>query len=111
MERVSRDLQALSGQVLPVQQKPTVLVREGNPEEEILSAIHSHHIDLAVMGTRGISGIKRFFLGSVSEWIVQEGPCPVLVARGSDRLVERGVRILMATDGSLEAQGAVEFLN
>ena len=34
--------------------------------------------DLIVMGTRGLSGLKRFALGSVAEKVVRTAPCPVL---------------------------------
>jgi len=88
-----------------------VFVKEGNPGEEILSVLNKEDVDLAVLGTRGISGIKRFLFGSVSDWVVQEAPCPVLIVRGSGRRTDRGMRIVMATDGSDEADMAVEVLN
>jgi nucleotide-binding universal stress UspA family protein len=34
-----------------------------------------------VMGTRGRGGIKRAFLGSVSDYVVRNAPCPVIVSR------------------------------
>ena len=111
IDRARRNLQKLADQFMPATRTHRVLVREGNAGEEILSVLNSEQVDLAVFGTRGLSGIKRFFLGSVSDWVVQEAPCPVLVVRGAGRLVDRGMRILMATDGSPEGQGAVEFLN
>ncbi len=111
IERVQRNLKKLADQFFPAKLQQTVLVKEGSPGEEILSVIHKKQVDLAVLGTRGISGIKRFFLGSVSDWIIQEAPCPVLVARGSGRRVDRGMRVVVAMDGSNEADTAVEFLN
>lgn len=111
IERVRRHLQKLADQFLPAQHAQKVLVREGNPGEEILSVLHSEQVDLAVLGSRGHSGIKRFFLGSVSDWVVQEAPCPVLVVRGAGRTSNLPLRIMMATDGSPEAQRAAVFLN
>jgi nucleotide-binding universal stress UspA family protein len=40
--------------------------------------------DVIVVGSHGISGIKRFFLGSVSEHVVRHAPCPVLVVRDAN---------------------------
>lgn len=111
IERVHHNLQQLAERFLPSPPTYTVLVKEGNPGEEILSVLNKESVDLAVLGTRGLSGIKRFLLGSVSDWIVQEAPCPVLIVRGSGRIADRGMRIVMATDGSPEAGTAVEFLN
>jgi nucleotide-binding universal stress UspA family protein len=39
--------------------------------------------DLLVVPTRASRGIKRFFLGSTAERLVQHSPCPVLVDRKS----------------------------
>ena len=88
-----------------------VVIKEKNPGKEILSFLERNGIDLAVVGTRGISGLKRFLLGSVSEWILQEAPCSVLIVRGSARRAYGGMRVLMATDGSADAQVALKFLN
>ena len=35
--------------------------------------------DLIVMGNRGFSKIKRFFVGSVAQRVISEATCPVLV--------------------------------
>lgn len=111
IERVHRNLQKLAAQFLPSKLSHSILVREGNPGKEILAVLNKEQVDLAVVGTRGVSGIKRFLLGSVSDWVLQEAPCPVLVARGSGRRENRGIRIVLATDGSRDAEIAVEFLN
>ncbi|WP_230674410.1 universal stress protein [Burkholderia glumae] len=36
---------------------------------------------LIVMGTRGASGLRRYWLGSVAEQVMRIAPCPVLLAR------------------------------
>ncbi len=88
-------------------------VVEGIPGAEILTAIDQHQIDLVVVGAKGLSGIKRFLLGSVSEWILSEAPCSVLVVRGEPRWTRRkarNMRVLFATDGSQDSQKAVALL-
>jgi nucleotide-binding universal stress UspA family protein len=42
---------------------------------------HAAEIDARAMviGTRGRGGIKRAFLGSVSDYVVRNAPCPVVV--------------------------------
>lgn len=87
------------------------IVTEGVPGAEILRLIAEYHIDLVVLGTRRRSPISSFLLGSVSEWVLNEAPCSVLIVRGKirPRKSTKGLNILMATDGSLDAQGAIEF--
>jgi nucleotide-binding universal stress UspA family protein len=38
-------------------------------------------IDLIVIGTKGMSGIKRMLIGSVAEGVVMYAHCPVLVVK------------------------------
>jgi nucleotide-binding universal stress UspA family protein len=38
-------------------------------------------VDLIVVGTRGMSGIKRLIMGSISSGLVHSAECPVLVVR------------------------------
>jgi len=51
----------------------------GEPHIEILKAARDEKVDLIVIGNRGFSKIKRFFLGSVAQRVISEAPCPVLV--------------------------------
>ena len=91
----------------------TPLVRDGIPGEEILSAIDKYRIDLVVLGTRGRTGLKRFLLGSVSEWVLTEAPCSVLIVRkeaGSRMKKLKGLNILIGADGSSDANVAIEFV-
>jgi nucleotide-binding universal stress UspA family protein len=39
-------------------------------------------IDLIVMATHGRTGLSHLFLGSVTENVLHEAPCPILVLRG-----------------------------
>lgn len=64
--------------------KPTVpglevehVVGEGHPVEEILQLAKDTPADLIVMGTHGLTGLKRLLMGSVAEQVVRQALCPV----------------------------------
>ncbi|WP_088071727.1 universal stress protein [Gottfriedia luciferensis] len=64
---------------LPNKSKTCVL--EGNPIEKILDFVKQEDGDLIVMGSRGLSGLKEIFLGSVSHNVLHKATCPVLIVR------------------------------
>ena len=49
--------------------------------ECIIEYATQRNIDLIVIGTRGRTGLKRFFMGSVANGVVQHAHCSVLVIR------------------------------
>jgi len=51
----------------------------GDAYVKILETAENEKFDLIVMGNRGFSGIKSFFLGSVVQRVISESSCPVLV--------------------------------
>ena len=58
-----------------------VHARIGTPAAEILALASEVGADLIFIGTHGKTGVERLLLGSVSERVVREARCPVLVAR------------------------------
>ncbi len=54
-------------------------VLEGSPGPEICRLALDESASAIVMGTRGRGGIKRALLGSVSDHVVRNAPCPVVV--------------------------------
>jgi nucleotide-binding universal stress UspA family protein len=66
-----------------------------------------HDIDLIIVGSRGLTEFRPFLLGSVSRRVVMHAPCSVLVVK---KPLNGLNRIVVATDGSKDARGAVEFL-
>ena len=60
----------------------TFLVWEGEPGEAIVAAADSENADLIVVGSHGRSGVSRFLIGSVSDFVVRHAHCPVMVVRG-----------------------------
>jgi nucleotide-binding universal stress UspA family protein len=57
------------------------LVWEGDPGDQIVAAAEAEHADMVVVGSHGRGTVGRLFLGSVSEHVVRNAPCPVLVVR------------------------------
>jgi len=95
--------------------KVTTIVEVGHPADKILSFAEKLQIELIVMGSRGIGGIKQFLLGSVSEKVVNHAECSVLIVEKGESvgLKENGVKkdwqILLAYDESEPARKAVEL--
>jgi nucleotide-binding universal stress UspA family protein len=58
-----------------------VHVRIGKPAEELLALARDVGADLIIVGSKGLTGVERLVLGSVSEKIVREAKCTVEVAR------------------------------
>ena len=53
----------------------------GSPAVVILDFANSEGIDMIVMGSRGLGIVKGVLLGSVSQYIVEQSKCPVLVVK------------------------------
>jgi nucleotide-binding universal stress UspA family protein len=74
-------LAALSG--LGVTDVDTRVLR-GDPGPSICAFAEEVSAATIVIGSRGRGGMKRAFLGSVSDFVVRNAPCPVLVTGDSD---------------------------
>ncbi|GJL55476.1 MAG: hypothetical protein NPIRA02_26080 [Nitrospirales bacterium] len=59
----------------------TADVKEGEPRKVILDQLESAKADLAVLGSKGLTGPERFHMGSVSEWVAGYTSCSTLVIR------------------------------
>ena len=53
----------------------------GSPAVVILDFAETNDIDLIVMGSRGLGVVKGVLLGSVSQYVVEQSKCPVLVIK------------------------------
>ncbi len=58
-----------------------VLTEVGAPAKAIVRAAQRMEADLIVMATHGRKGLSRMLLGSVTEMVLRETPCPVLCVR------------------------------
>jgi nucleotide-binding universal stress UspA family protein len=61
--------------------KTKTLLIEGHPASRIVDFVKESNADLVVMGSRGLSGLKEVFLGSVSHHVVQKSNCPVYIVK------------------------------
>jgi nucleotide-binding universal stress UspA family protein len=55
--------------------------RLGDPADALLEVAEEEGADLIVVGNRGMTGAKRFLLGSVPNKISHHAPCSVLIVR------------------------------
>jgi nucleotide-binding universal stress UspA family protein len=80
---------------------PTPLVLSGDPKSVIVDRAGHMNADFVVVGSHGFKGVSRLLLGSVARAVVRFSPCSVEVVRSSVREKgQRGMKVLLATDGS-----------
>jgi nucleotide-binding universal stress UspA family protein len=60
-----------------------VFARQGDPADAILDVAEERGSDLIVVGNKGMTGAKRFLLGSVPNKVSHHAPCSVLIVRTS----------------------------
>jgi len=87
----------------------TRLVREGDPDKEIVAAAKEIGADLIVIGSHSKRTLWEVILGSVTEKVAKQAPCPVMIV--SHRPPHPGTtlkHILLATDFSSHAEIAFQ---
>ena len=55
--------------------------RQGDPADAILDVAEETGADLIIVGNKGMTGAKRFLLGSVPNKVSHHAPCSVLIIR------------------------------
>ena len=107
LEEMSRTLNLAA-----VSPRATPIAEAGDPQSTIIDQAISKKADLIVMGTHGRRGFKRLLLGSVTEAVLREAPCPVLTVPQAPASVSEAVtfkRILCPIDFSPSALQALGF--
>jgi nucleotide-binding universal stress UspA family protein len=62
--------------------KARKILKEGHPADTIIKVAHEGGFDMIVIGSRGVSGLQKLFLGSVSNAIIHEAKnCSVLIVK------------------------------
>lgn len=113
MDVAQREIENLAGD-LKVEWEP--VVRIGHTTEEITKEVIDRAVDLVIGATHGRTGIKRLFLGSVTERLIRALPCPFLVLRAlaadSSRRTPNPYpykKILVGCDFSSDSEAAFDF--
>jgi nucleotide-binding universal stress UspA family protein len=75
---LDREVEQVKGEGVEV--TGTHLVR-GQPDRELVHMSEEIGAGLIVMGSRGLGGLRRALMGSVSDSVVRHAHCPVLVVR------------------------------
>jgi nucleotide-binding universal stress UspA family protein len=78
----------------------------GRPAVSIVAQARRRRADLVILGSRGLSDIRGFLLGSVSRHVLTQAPCPVLIVK---RPLVSLDRVVLAADGSKHSRRACEF--
>jgi nucleotide-binding universal stress UspA family protein len=111
MKRVApRILESTANILKPVRAKVIKREEEGYPDITIMEVAEDADVDLIVMGTRGIKGIKSVFIGSITRSVAINSLKPVLVTRHPQWDVSINMKVLLATDGSDSAHATAELL-
>jgi nucleotide-binding universal stress UspA family protein len=79
----------------------------GSPNVELFLKAEEWKADLIVAGSHGRSAMGRIFLGSISQWLLNEAKCSVRIARGHVDEPDFPVRVIVGVDGSRNANAAV----
>lgn len=80
-EDVSTTLAAAAGVVEAAGASAVIHAREGEASGAILDVAEEQGADLIVVGNKGMTGAKRFLLGSVPNKVSHHAPCSVMIIR------------------------------
>jgi len=58
-----------------------IYARQGDPADAILDVAEEQGADLIIVGNKGMTGAKRFLLGSVPNKVSHHAPCSVMIIR------------------------------
>lgn len=56
-------------------------IRAGDPVEQILAEATEKDVSAIVLGSHGLSGVRRLLLGSVAEAVMRKSHCPVMICK------------------------------
>ncbi len=80
-EEVDGILQAAAEIVCEAGLDVETFARQGDPADALLDVAEETDADLIVVGNKGMTGAKRFLLGSVPNKVSHNAPCSVLIIR------------------------------
>jgi nucleotide-binding universal stress UspA family protein len=84
-DKLRRDLERQLYFMVPEESRnwctPKTILLDGEPYKELISYAHEEKIDMIVLGIRGHTLWEKLMVGSTTDRIVRQSPCPVLAVR------------------------------
>lgn len=87
--------------------KIKTVLAHGRTAETIINQAARRRVNLVLIGSKGLSDIQGFLLGSISRKVVSHAPCSVLAVK---RPIPSLSRVILALDGSTHAKAAADLL-
>lgn len=83
------------------------IIEKGHVSDRIIEKAKEEKTDLIIIGSRGYSNTKAFFLGGISQKVAAYAPCSVLTVKKKIRSFKK---VLLAIDGSGYSDAAVKYM-
>jgi nucleotide-binding universal stress UspA family protein len=80
-EDVDATLNDAAGKIRSGGVEVNTFARQGDPADAILDVAEERNAGLIIVGNKGMTGAKRFLLGSVPNKVSHHAPCSVLIIR------------------------------
>ncbi|MBZ5611256.1 MAG: universal stress protein [Acidobacteriia bacterium] len=107
-QMADESVQAAAQQLRSSGIQPTTLVSCGDAKAAIVDRAREMGADLVVVGSHGVTSVRRFLLGSVARAVLRSAPCSVEIVRAE--AVPGAMKILLATDGSQCSEAAARSI-
>lgn len=87
-------------------------VLQGDPKAKIIEAAKNWNANLVFVGSRGIKGVDLMFLGSVSQGVMLQSPCPVIIVKvdSEESSSIQFKNVLVAVDNSAYSEAALNWI-
>ncbi len=90
--------------------KFTMIVEYGFAADSIVDSAKKNEVDMIIMGTKGISGIDEYLIGSNTMSVINKASCPVLAIPEQSNL-KNFTKIVFATDYRENDIESIKFLS
>ena len=84
----------------PLNTKINSLLVDGYPGKGIIDTAEDLNVNMIVMGAKGLKGLKKILIGSVTRFVAINSSKPVLVIKTPQEVLSGNLKVLFATDGS-----------
>lgn len=93
----------------------TFKIAQGDAKGEILDAAKENAVDMIIMGSRGHKGMELILLGSVSQGVLMQAQCPVVIVKSepssdAPNLQEGFKNVLLTVDNSPYSRAALAWV-